>query len=358
MISSLQLEKLFLSEELYQEKAESFAIPTCRLTDDISALDCDGQIVFFTSGSSGEPKAVVHKLENLNLAAAASNAFTGLSSEDKWLISLPLSHVGGFSIVLRTALVGAKVLVSKNSELRESLAQFKPTHISLVPTQLEQIIEEDLSFLKLILLGGASVPEELLERAGDKDLKVLASYGMTEAGSTVAIITRDGFLKPLEAVQLRVDSTSGELLIKSPQLFIGYQSGDLIDTSVLKDAWFRTGDLASIDSKGRIKLLGRSDRTMISGGENIHPREIEAQVENLEGIRTVAVIAKEDKTWGQRPVLFYEASKEVSSQFIKEQLEKKLPRFKIPEEILRLDSIPRTSLGKVDFQSLKSRLFK
>ena len=327
------------------------------LTKKVCESPAEGRIVFFTSGSTGEPKAVVHDLDRLRLAANASNLLTGLKETHSWLVPLPLSHVGGFSVILRTQAVGAKIHLLEGEDLSASIRKLKPSHISLVPTQLIQIIDDDLSCVETILLGGAPAAETLLEKAKKKGLKVINCYGMTEAGSTLATISPEGHLEPLNGVELKI-TAEGKLLVKSPGLFLGYlkASGQGFDNSKLKDDWFLTDDLAEINSTGEVKLEGRGDRTIISGGENIHPREIEIQVERISGIKEAAVISRKDNKWGERPVLFYSAQKALSEELILSELEKGLTKFKTPDSIYYLETLPRLATGKIDYLALESKL--
>jgi O-succinylbenzoic acid--CoA ligase len=273
-------------------------------------LDQAGTILF-TSGTSGSGKGVMHSVSAHYYSALGSNEVLPLSAGDRWLLSLPLFHVGGLSIVFRCMIAGATVVIPISGEgVVESIEQ-GATHCSLVPTQLYRLLDDDrfstldISRLKLVLLGGAPVPRKLLESAANANLPVRSTYGLTEMASQVATAqSASSGAKLLPYRKLKVAS-DGELLVAGETLMTGYVNGDSIDLPVDRDGYFATGDIGSLDSDGTLRILGRKDNMFQSAGENIHAEKIERVFSNLFGsIEQVVVVDVPDSEYGTRPVAF------------------------------------------------------
>ena len=314
------------------------------------------KIVFFTSGSSGKPKAVVHRLSSLIETAKASNKRTGFSSNDNWLLTLPLNHVGGFSVVLRASLEGAKIILNLRDSLIDELRNNSVDYLSLVPSQLDELLSARTPFkVKSILLGGGAVSNKLIAQIKDSKTPVLYSYGMTEAGSTIScsdgLSDFNGFGKPLEGVEVEIRNSGeqgfGEIYIRGENLFISYIGEEIRE----KNAWFNTGDIGRINPDGNLDILGRADKTIISGGENIHPREIEILAEKNLDVKKACVVGVKNDRWGESPVLFVESEKDISG-IILEDLKGKLPSFKVPKKIFCMDRLPLLENKKINYQVL------
>lgn len=328
--------------------------------------------IMFTSGSSGTPKGVILTCGNHYFNALGSNENIHLAPGDCWLLSLPLYHVGGIAILYRCLLAGAAIRfverfdVAKTNVLIESGSV---THLSLVPAMLgEPLRQRDQRptprALKAILLSGAPAPSQLIVLARQMGLPLLTSYGMTETASQVCTLnpldTSDKWHtvgRPLLYRELRVVDDSGrstpangegEIAVRGEVVFKGYL--DERDSAFNVGGWFRTGDVGYLDADGYLVVCGRKDDMLISGGENIHPREIEAVAESYPGVAGAAVIAVPDAEWGARPVLFVEtispASFDVNS--LEQSLEARLARLKLPKEVIVLDRLPRTAIGKIE----------
>lgn len=297
--------------------------------------------ILFTSGTSAQPKAVVHSFGNHYYNALGSNEHIVLKDNDRWLLSLPLYHVSGLGILLRVLLAGATiVLASKKEALEESIQKYRVTHISLVPTQLFRLFQKKnlkLPSLKSILLGGAPIPDNLLREAVKRKLPIYITYGLSEMASQVATSERINIQsKNREAKILKyrkVKVSSGEILVKGKTLFRGYVQGRKIYLPIDKNGWFRTGDLGVLKNKKYLKVTGRKDNMFISGGENIQPEEIERYLHRMKEIEQAVVVAMEDKEFGFRPVAFIKMrmSKKINAEKIKNYLRKFLPSFKIPD---------------------------
>lgn len=296
--------------------------------------------VVFTSGSTGGPKAALHTFGNHYYSALGSNANIALSPGDRWLLSLPLYHVGGLSIIFRCLLAGATIVLPETgAPVGRSMAEFGITHASLVATQLRRLLQErvELTSLKAVLLGGGPTPESLLADAADRGLPVHNSYGLTEMASQVtttppAAIPEDLRTsgRPLAHREVAV-SEEGEILVRGDTLFAGYVEGDGIDRPLDAEGWFHTRDLGEIDERGNLHVKGRLDNLFISGGENVRPEEIEEALERMEEVERAVVVPVPDSEFGERPVAFLQvAGAGKIPESLAGKLEKALPRFKIP----------------------------
>jgi len=291
--------------------------------------------IIATSGSSGEPKAVVHIWGNHYFSAQGSKEVLALTSSDRWLLSLPLYHVSGIAILVRCLLSGAALVMAASEDLS---AQKEITHVSLVATQLQRLLLQEknhgwLRSLKFILLGGSAIPRTVIEQSVKLGLNIYLSYGLTEMASQVAtgrVIQVDGpCVKVLPYRKIGI-SSDGEILVKGEVLFKGYINGSRVQLP-LSEGWFATGDMGQLDKEGFLTVTGRRDNMFVSGGENIHPEEIEKALLSIKGIAQAMVVPKEDKEFGQRPIAFIRFSAgALSEDDIIRSLQTDLPRFKIP----------------------------
>ncbi|MBT5855834.1 AMP-binding protein [bacterium] len=296
--------------------------------------------ILFTSGSTGTPKAVVHTFNNHIASAKRSNSTIPLGSGDKWLLSLPLYHVSGLSLLFRTSLAGAS-LINSSDKIATSIINNNITHISLVPTQLEQLLQTGDTYptLKHILLGGAPIPETLIKRALDKlSCTIHTGYGLTETASHIYTEShhKDSPQPTIHHNPETLCIIKGEICVKGPSLCLGYSDSKNITQTQLNldsDGWFHTGDLGQIDSNGRLSITGRKDTMFISGGENIHPEEIEKHLLTISSIEAAIVIPVMDETFGHRPIAYIKTNGNLDSEAIKETLRQTLPNFKVPDNL-------------------------
>ena len=292
-----------------------------------------------TSGSSGSAKMIGHTFENFYYSALGSNLILSLKKEHRWLLSLPLFHVGGVALLFRCFLSGACVVISDHS-LSEAIKTLHISHVSLVPTQLYRLIQNAsmsaLSSLKALLIGGAPISSSLLESAKKLGLPVLPTYGLTEMSAQVTMemeILAEGVSAGsiLPFRQLKI-SSDGEILVKGKTLFHGYW--DAIKGAFelpLKDGWFATSDTGYLNEKGKLIVIGRKDNMFISGGENIHPEMIENALLEIPGISQAVVVPIDDEEFGQRPVAFIDSTQGyIMEEEIKLKLKRSLPKFCIP----------------------------
>jgi len=309
----------------------------------------------FTSGSTARPRAVVHSYGNHYFSALGANRNMPLHIGDRWLLSLPLYHVAGIAILFRTMLAGAAVVLpDEHCSLKENILQFKPTHLSLVATQLNDLLEDPsmndaLRAMKGILMGGSAIPENLLRKAHERGWPLVLSYGSTQMSSQItATAPGDAFAawqtsgRVLAYREVRIDDW-GEIWVRGKTLFSGYWENGVTKKTTDENGWFATGDLGRWDEKGRLIVLGRKDRMFISGGENIFPEEIERALERISRVQRAVVVPVPESRFGQRPVAFVKAEKfdSVQEAAFKNALRQILPGYKIPLRIFAWpDDVP------------------
>ncbi len=332
-------------------------------------LEQDATIIA-TSGSSAIPKAVLHTFGNHYYSALGSNENISLSVGDRWLVSLPLYHVGGLGILFRTVLGGAAaVFPDEDIDICEAVERFSVTHLSLVGTQLSRLIRNNpdrrcIASLAAVLVGGGAIPKALIREAYDAGLPLYTTYGSTEMSSQVTA-TRPGDSlerlytsgKLLPYRQLAI-TAEGEILVKGETLFGGYVENEKVILPLDEEGWFHTGDMGELDDDGYLTVLGRKDNMFISGGENMYPEEIEQVLMQVEGIRYALVLPVENAEFGFRPLALVlpEPSSNVTKRRLVAFLERRLPRFKIPVKFYLLDEHELAGSLKPSRSRLKERL--
>jgi O-succinylbenzoic acid--CoA ligase len=281
-------------------------------------------VVVSTSGTTGEPRAVV--LTHAAVAASAEATSARLAVDpaaDTWLSALPLAHVGGLSVVLRSLLTGTPLTFDPEAPA---------TLVSLVATQLRRM---DVTRFRAVVLGGAAAPDE-------RPPNCVVTYGMTETGSGVVY---DGV--PLDGVEVR--SVDGELQVRGPMLLRCYRDGtDPKDG----DGWLRTGDGGSVED-GVVRVAGRLADVVVTGGEKVWPDPIERIVRRVPGVAEVAVAGRPDPEWGQRVVAWVVPDGAPPDlEAVRDAVRAELPAYCAPKELVVVDALPRTALGKVRRRSL------
>ncbi len=271
--------------------------------------------IILSSGSTGDPKAIVHSLRAHIASAKGSASRIPLGPGDRWLWSLPAFHVGGLSIPIRCANSGATVcgVLDSESSVGQLIAESSPTHISLVPTQLQRLLDHksDLSSIEAALVGGMAVPSSLIQLALDRGISIHTTYGMTEMASQVTTTHRIESVTPssgtaLPHCEVRI-SLDDEIMVRGESLCLGVLRNGTIDSVVNEEGWFATRDRGRFDDQESLVLLGRVDNMFISGGENIHPEAIERAILNLPQIKQAVVVPVDDPEFGARPVAFVDA---------------------------------------------------
>ena len=312
--------------------------------------------VVFTSGSSGQAKAVVHSTANHLYNAAGSSANIPVGPDDAWLVALPLSHVAGLSILFRTLAAGACALFADSGAFLgadDPAARLLPgaTHVSLVETQLHRLLQISgwqalTRRLRSALIGGSALSTALLRRARDGGLPVCASYGCTEMASQVAT-TRPGdpsesFIGAAPVLPHRevAISTDDEILLGGRTLCLGYLERERVRPAIGADGWFASGDLGALDGS-RLSVTGRRDARFISGGENIQPEEVEQALLEHPAVLAAVCVAVPDPEFGSRPAAFLALdSGPLPPSDIDAHLDARLARFKHPIRYFALPAAP------------------
>lgn len=328
------------------------------------------QLLIATSGSAGTPKLVRLSGQAIEAAAKASIAHLRMTSKDRWLLSLALAHIGGFSILVRCLLARATVVLTepgaKPGTLVRLIENSAATLASFVPTQLERLVSEHpkpiRSKLRAVLVGGANTSSGLLARARQHGIPALATYGLSEACAQVttqplsdleqsSVLDDAGIALPGVEISVR-DAT---IWIRSASLFDGYipDLGPALDAN----GWFETADAGRIVD-GRLVPLGRKDDCVVTGGEKIAPLEVERALRSLSTVRQAVVVALPDARWGQIVAAALVLDPSVSwpecLHEIQGGLAQDLARFKHPKRWLRLSEMPLLPNGKLDRVAIRA----
>lgn len=289
-------------------------------------------LVVMTSGSTGEPRAAVHTHTSIAAAARTTSDRLGLTRDDHWLLCLPPSHVGGFSVFSRCHYLGMGLTVHESFDAQHVMASVADgvSHVSLVLTALRRI---DSAVFKMILLGGSSMPDDLPPN-------VVTTYGLTE---TMGGVVYDG--RPVDGVEIRI--VDDEIQIKSPTLMRCYRNDGLVSE------WFATGDLGHVGTDGRLSVHGRRGDLIVTGGEKVWPTTVEVVVMEHPMVADCAVLGVPDEEWGSRVVAWITPRESVPNlEDVRSFVRGRLSPIHAPKEIRLVDHIPRTALGKVDRPSL------
>jgi O-succinylbenzoic acid--CoA ligase len=313
-----------------------------------------------TSGTEGEGSLVVLTGDQLMSSVRASRERLAFTDSDSWLLCLPMFHVGGLMIPLRCAEAGATLVVHETFDperLWRDLHGYEITHVSLVPAMLAKLLEHYAGqppprHLRVMLAGGGALSPGLAQAVLDAGWPLCPSYGMTETASQVATVypppcdyTAGVVGRPLSHLQLKIEPTSGRIMIKGNSVMQGYAGQPMRD-----DDWLVTSDLGELDEQGNLIVLGRADEMLISGGENVHPQQVENLLVECPCIQDVALTAVADPVWGDGLVALY--SGDLSSEELRAWSRTHLPGFMRPKEFVRVDALPRTTMGKLRRRAL------
>ncbi|WP_303907891.1 class I adenylate-forming enzyme family protein [Thiohalomonas denitrificans] len=319
------------------------------------------QLIIGTSGSSGPPKGVMLSAGNLAAAVTASRAQLPLAAGDCWLGCLPLTHIGGLSVLLRCAEAGATVRLHDRFEAKSVWSDLQAgtaTHISLVPAMLDRLLEVGVDSrpprLAAALVGGGALADSLRGRGLAAGWPLYLSYGMSETASQIAtrraVEPDDASVgKPLPGFEVRVEQA--RLAVRGPAVMLGYANPELIPGDGLTDdGWFLARDLVRLES-GRLTVLGRVDDVLVSGGEKVHPAIVERLLGACPGIGEVAVSAAFDSAWGDRLVAFFTGTTNAAA--VETWAREHLQGGWRPRSFLRLEALPRQGTGKLDRRRLR-----
>jgi o-succinylbenzoate---CoA ligase len=325
-----------------------FALDECH---DLAAVAA----VIHTSGTTSAPRPIELTYGNFLWSALGSAVALDRDPDERWLCALPVSHVGGLSILVRSAVYATTAVVHPrfHTELvTHALREREITLVSLVATTLARLLDAGLEHppaLRHALTGGGPVPDALLERAREAGVPVSCTYGLTEACSQV---TTAG--PPLFCTRVRIDRAStspagehrfdpdvGEILVSGPTLAPGSRDAD---------GWLRTGDLGSLDERGFLRVSGRIADTIVSGGENVAPAEVEAVLESHPDVLEAAVLGRADPTWGEAvaAIVVPRPGVAVDGERLRAYCAGRLARYKVPKQLdIATMPLPRTRSGKL-----------
>lgn len=345
--------------------------------------------IVYTSGTTGRPKGALLTYGNFWFNVTASALNLGTVAGDKWLACMPLFHVGGLSILLRSVICGMTVLLHESFDaaaVNQAIDTEKVTLLSVVAVMLERMLAQRgerpyPDTLRAVLLGGGPAPAFLVERALALRMPVLSTYGLTEAASQVATMPpgeaprRIGSAgKPLFPVSVRIlpiqreqaGGTAaevavgevGEIAISGPTVTAGYWNAPTETAAVLQDGWFRTGDLGFIDKEGFLYVVDRREDLIISGGENVYPAEIEAVLSKHGDIEEAAVVGIADDEWGQVPaaVIVVRKGSSLTEDDVRSFCRQRLAAYKVPRRVVFTVELPRNAAGKVSRPRLRELL--
>ena len=340
-------------------------------------------LVLFTSGTSGRPKGALLSLSSLRASAQASAALLGSDPDDRWLLCMPLFHVGGLSILVRSALAGSCVVLHPGFDapaVDHALRVDGITHVSLVAAMLSRLLDSRGAgcrapeALRLVLLGGGPASQALLGRARALGFPVAPSYGLTEAASQVAtrppeIAPGDeadlaAGLRPLPGVEVRIvdergeavaTEIAGEIEVRGPTLMQGYLEDPEATARAIRAGWLATGDIGRLDAKGGLRVLDRRSDLIVSGGENVYPAELESVLIAHPDIVEAGVVGEPDPIYGERPLAYVVAAagRRLEPDRVLAFCRERLAKYKVPVKLIEIQKLPRTASGKLLRRELK-----
>jgi len=330
--------------------------------------------IVFTSGTTATPKGAM-LTHGAHLASAlGSAARLGTTSRDRWLVCMPLTHVGGLAIVLRSVITGFALVVQERfdpARVNGAIANQGITTVSVVATMLARMLEElgergYPATLRCVLLGGGPLPPGLLAQATEQRVPIVPTYGLTEACSQVAtampgapITGAHAAGRPLAGVEVRIGSPRpdgvGEILVRGATLMRGYLDDEAATHAALARGWLHTGDLGRLSPGGELTVEGRLSDVIVTGGENVVPDEVEAILRMHPVIADAAVYGVPDEYWGERVLAaLVVRGDDLDEPALREWCRGRLAGFKVPAAFRRVAALPRTASGKLLRRALLS----
>jgi fatty-acyl-CoA synthase len=337
--------------------------------------DDDGLLLVYTSGTTGRPKGALLTHANCFWTNLGFDLATGISGDDVVLQVLPQFHCGGWNVQpLLAWWKGATVLLERSFDARRCLDLIEEKRVTtmmgvpaiyLFLSQEPGFASADLSSLRCAVVGGAPMPEPLLELWHDRGVSVVQGYGLTEAAPNVLCLPPEDARrkigsagKPYPYVDVRL-SDEGELQVRGPNVFAGYwRNPEATKAAFTDDDWLFTGDVAERDDEGYYRICGRLKDMFISGGENVYPAEIEAVLHEHPAVADVAVVGVRDERWGEVGVAAVVLAPEadVSADDLLDHARSRLARFKVPKTVRFVDELPRSAMNKVQKDELRAAL--
>ncbi len=335
--------------------------------------------VMFTSGTTGTPKGVILSAGNHYNSAIAAMINMGVAETDRWLCCVPLFHMAGLSILIRSAIFGIPVVLQRTFNPEDANRAIETQHVSIasvVPTMLSRMLDarDDRAFpgtFRSALTGGGPLARELLERCSAAGIPVTQTYGLTETASQIVTLAPSESLIRLGAAgralwgsEVRVvddggkplgANNPGEIQVAGPTVMAGYLDNPKATACAFDGRWLRTGDIGRIDDDGYLHVLDRRTDLIISGGENIYPAEVESVLLAHPGVQDAAVVGLHHPDWGQRPVAFVVPTGGTINGLI-EHCATNLATYKCPDTIHFVDTLPRTAAGKLQRHLLREQV--
>ncbi|GGJ13543.1 2-succinylbenzoate--CoA ligase [Alicyclobacillus cellulosilyticus] len=365
------------------------AVPVWNVADDPGPPDAPARgretidlgavfTIIYTSGTTGLPKGAVLTYGNFLWSAMGSAPQLGVLPGDRWLVPMPLFHVGGLSVLMRSVIYGTAAVIHDRFDplqVLEALTRDRITLLSAVPTMLQRVLALDpdprcFSSLRAVLLGGSAAPPGLLAASAERGIPVATTYGLTETTSQAAtLMPQDAARKmgssgqPLWTTEIRVvrdgqpmpPGEEGEIVVRGPTVTPGYWRRPDATAEAIRDGWLHTGDIGVFDADGFLYVLDRRSDLIVSGGENVYPAEVERVLCQHPAVAEAGVVGIPDPIWGHVPAAFVVLwpDRRAAEAELASFCRSRLAAYKVPKRFFFVDALPRNASGKLLRRALR-----